>query len=337
MKRPSVDYREEDRIIWEEELNGFIPSRMIDAHNHLYSHEVLTKEAQKKYSWYPDVDFAQVKAWCETFFPGREVHHLFLGVPFPGTDVKAYNEMVIRETGKDPLSRRNRLVTPECTRDEIESDIKKGDFIGLKPYRLYSLTGDVQQCRIKDFLPEPQLELANELGLWVSMHLSRFHGCADEWNLKDLEEYTTRSYPGIKWILCHCARSFTYWPISRAVERLSRMPNIWYDLSGVCDIRPFLILFQRENLKRLFFGSDMLGNFFHGTYLALGRAWQFFDADNASQVQFAHCDGRPILSIYEQLLSMKHAAEFCHLTDNDIEDIFWHNAVREFGIDWTDK
>src|SRR5690606_19840853 len=105
-------------------------------------------------------------------------------------------------------------------------------------------------------------------------------GCADEHNLHDLEAYTTRRYPRIRWILAHCARSFTYWPIRQAVDRLRLLPNIWYDLSAVTDIRPIITLFQQENLKRIFYGSDGVdATFFHGKYAALGRAWATLQAD----------------------------------------------------------
>ena len=152
------------------------------------------------------------------------------------------------------------------------------------------------------------------------MHLSRHHGCADEHNLKDLQEFTTRRYPNIKWILAHCARSFTYWPIRQAIDRLRDLPNIWYDLSAVTDVRPFLTLFSRENTKRLFFGSDGVDStYFHGQYVALGRAWQGLDVSRF-ELRFPHCDARPILAIYEQLLSMKHAAEIVELSADQIAD-----------------
>ena len=81
----------------------------------------------------------------------------------------------------------------------------------------------------------------------------------DEWNLADLAEYTTKRYPGIKWLLAHCARSFTYWPIRQAVERLRDLPNIHYDTSAVTDVRPYITLLTKEDPKRIFWGSDGVG------------------------------------------------------------------------------
>jgi glutamate-1-semialdehyde 2,1-aminomutase len=232
----------------------------------------------------------------------------------------------------DPQTRMNRLVTPECRVEDIRRDVAEPGVIGLKPYRIFSTTGDIAQCRIHEFLTHEQLELADELGLWVTMHLSRFHGCADEANLADLAEFTTRRYPRVKWILAHCARSFTYWPIRQAIDRLRDLPNIWYDLSAVTDVRPFITLFQREHLGRIFYGSDGVdATYFRGQYVALGRAWQGLDTAKFD-LKFPHCDGRPILAIYEQLLSMKHAAEIAGFTRDDVEAIFWRNAAEAFGV-----
>ena len=334
MARSVADYSEHDQQIWEEELKEFVPQRVFDAHIHMLKREHLSQEKPSAFDQWAEVNLSTLRAWAERLYPGRETHFLVLGTPAPGIDVDAHNHWAVEDLRADPSSRMNRLVTPSCKVDHIDQDIKTYGFIGLKPYRLFSVTGDVAQCRIHEFLPHEQLELANELGLWVTMHLSRYHGCADEYNLDDLEEFTTKRNPKVKWILAHCARSFTYWPIRHAVDRLRDMPNIWYDLSAVTDVRPFITLFAQEDPKRIFYGSDGVdATYFHGQYVALGRAWQGLDAERV-ELQYPHCDGRPILAIYEQLLSMKHAAEIVGLSPDSIEDIFWRNASETLGIEF---
>ena len=84
---------------------------------------------------------------------------------------------------------------------------------------------------------------------------------------------------------------------------------------------------------RIFWGSDGVGAaFFHGHYAALGRAWQHSDAAQAG-LQFPHCDGRPILSVYEQLMSLKFAVEVAELSKDQVEGLFWGNAANALGID----
>ncbi|WP_397570278.1 aminotransferase class III-fold pyridoxal phosphate-dependent enzyme [Schlesneria sp. T3-172] len=326
-----TDFSKHDQEIWDEELQDFIPDRVFDAHVHLFNPVHLPEAIREKHAW-GYTDLATMQQWAERLYPGRETHFLSLGTPIAGIDVAAHNEWCIQQINLDPNSRMNRLVTPSCSVQQIERDIREKGFIGLKPYRVFSVTGDIAQCRIEEFLPHEQLELANELGLWVTMHLSRFHGCGDEENLKDLQEYTCRRYPKVKWILAHCARSFTYWPIRKAIEQLREMPNIWYDVSAVTDVRPMITLFTREDRRRIFYGSDGVdATYFRGQYAALGRAWQYVDTDQLD-IKFPHCDGRPILAVYEQLLSIKHAAEIAQWSRDDIEHLFWKNAAAAFQI-----
>lgn len=326
------DYQAQDQQIWDEELQDFVPERVFDAHIHMLNPEHLSKSDSGAFHTWSFADLDALRQWATRLYPGRDTHFLVLGTPAPGIDLKAHNRWCIDQVRRDPLSRMNRLVTPACTVAEIERDVRELGFVGLKPYRFFSVTGDIAQCRMHEFLTHEQLELANELGLWVTMHLSRFHGCADAFNLDDLHEFTHQRYPNVKWILAHCARSFTYWPIRQAIDRLRDMPNLWYDVSAVTDVRPMITLFTREDHRRILYGSDGLdATYFRGQYAALGRAWQALDMSRQS-LAFPHCDGRPILAIYEQLLSMKHAAEIAQWSRGQIQDVFWNNAVRALGV-----
>ncbi len=328
-----IDYREEDQRFWEEELEDFVPQRVFDAHCHFFQSNCMQPGAEHPFRH--DSDLATLEAWSEKLYPGRHVNYLVLGMPVVGTDVDKHNTMIAEQLSRDPGSRANRLVTPECKIEDINSDVKNKGFIGLKPYRVFSVTGDRDNCRIHEFLTHEQMELANDLGLWVTMHLSRSQGSADQYNLNDLEEYTTRRYPNIKWILAHCARSFTYYPILHGVERLRHMPNIWYDLSAVTSLPAFITLFQKENLKRIFYGSDGVDStFFHGKYVNFGRYWYQVYTDDMN-LSFAHTEARPILCIYEQMLAMKQAAEIVGFSNEDIEGIFWRNAVEALEIGAT--
>lgn len=324
-----IDYSKDDRQIWEEELEEFVPRRIFDAHAHLFRHTQLPAGHPGRKVWH-DADHAAHIAWARRLYPGREVHFLYLGTPVPGIDVARHNAFLERELARDPRSRGNLLITPDCTPEYLAETARKKCFVGLKPYRLFSVNGNPDTCRIREFFPAAQLEVANELGLWVTLHLSRYHAAADPANMRDLTEFTTRRYPRIRWILAHCARSFTYWPIRESVARLRELPNIYYDLSAVCDLRPMLTLFQKEDLRRIFFGSDgITPMYFRGGYFPLGRAWATVSAASFSEKSFPHCDGRPILAIYENLMAIKQAAEIVGLGKREVEAVFWGNAARE--------
>ena len=324
-----MDLTEHDQFIWEEELSDFVSERVFDAHIHLFSPEHMPQPEEAPWDL---ADLDVLRRWATILYDGRPTSFLTLGSPLSGIDVQVHNRWCMQEIQSDGQSRFQRLVTPECNVEDIYNDCQQVGVVGLKPYRIFSITGDIKECRIHEFLPHEQMELANDLGLWVTLHLSRQDACADEHNLADLEEYTTRRYPNIKWILAHVARSFTYWPIKHGIERLRLLPNIYYDTSAVTELMPLVTLFKHESPDRIFYGSDGVDSmYFYGKYVALGRAWQGLDV-RRTNLQFPHCDARPILAIYEQLLSMKHAAEIAGLDRTDLDKIFYKNAQREFGV-----
>jgi len=333
--QPAIEYREHDRIIWEEDLADFVPQRVFDAHCHLVDldHVPADKRPAGGLMFDRSTDFARLDAASKMLYSGRDLGYLTLGMPLPGIDVAKHAAFHAAETRGRRNVVANRLVTPACTPEEIRRDVKAHGFVGLKPYRLYSVTGDAAQCRIHEFLTHEQMEVASELGLFVTMHLSRHHGCADEHNLADLREYTTKRYPGIRWILAHCARSFTYWPLPKAIDQLRDMPNIYYDTSAVTDVRPIATLLKGEKLERIMYGSDLVDAVgFHGLYGTFGRAWFQVETDRMPQLRFPHTDGRPILVAYEHLLCLKSAVEYAGLSRSDVEAIFWGNAAKLFSL-----
>jgi glutamate-1-semialdehyde 2,1-aminomutase len=327
-----VFYNESDRIVWEEDLEDFIPYKIFDAHVHFWDDSFLPLKDPQRNN-FVNSGLQITERWNKQMFPGRDFDYLVFGMPLVNADIKANNEFVVSELAGKPNSRKNRLVTPECKTEDIYNDVVKYNFVGMKPYRQFSTTGDINQCRIQDFLTHPQMELANEMGLFITLHLSRYHGCADEQNLIDLEEYTTKKYPNIKWILAHCARSFTYWPLQKAINRLRQIPNIWYDISAVSDVMAQYTLLSKEDHRRILYGSDnFTANAFHGRYVAMGRFWYQIGTPEYAKKNNIHTNSKPILAIYEQLLAFKHAAQLAQLRTEQINDVFYNNAKKLFDL-----
>ena len=48
MKANDIDFRDDDRQIWDEDLSDFLPERIFDAHNHLHYNETLSEESRKE-------------------------------------------------------------------------------------------------------------------------------------------------------------------------------------------------------------------------------------------------------------------------------------------------
>lgn len=333
--KPPIELNDLDRRIWEEELEDFVPRQVFDAHTHIYRFDFHTApdKEQGPYakfvgSRFRDVGWRMLDECDRLLMPGRDVERLSFPFPFAGgCDFDASNDFIADEVEYHPRSGALMLVHPGMTADEVEQTVRRHGFLGLKPYRVYSSTGDAVHCRITDFLPEHQLEVADRHGLLVMMHLSRPEGIADAVNLDDLERLTG-DYPNVEWILAHCARSYSSWMIERAGDRLRDMPNTWFDTSSVCESDAIEALLATVGVERVMYGSDDVPvGVLRGKYIAFGYGWAYLSEDNHG-LNLSHCDPRMTFTRYEQLRAMKRAAKRLHLGDAQVRALFHDNAVR---------
>ena len=316
------DYTDLDREIWERELENFVPPLIYDMHTHIWSEAHKGDLTDPPSGLRMEIDYQDHLTWAETLYPGRQIHFLVLGTPIPRIDFEGHNAWMAGEMAADPDSAVNLLVTPDMSADYVAEQVRKHQFLGLKPYRIFA--PDPANARIRDFLPETLIEVAHDLGLAITMHLSKKRGPDDSENLEDLADYTKR-YPNVRWILAHCARAFNTIHLEESIHRLKDLPNIWYDTSAVNDLYAHYTLMKHEDRKRIMFGSDnVVAGGVRGKYITWGHAWTFFEG----QPDLPHCDPRPTFVIYEQLRQERQVAEMLGLTGQEIEDHFSGNAQR---------
>ena len=279
----NIELTDLDRRIWSEELDGFVPERVFDVHTHVYRWEFNTDPTREQSRWYalfgrhyPESDLATLRACDATLMPGRTVQRLSFPFPFwPACDFEASNRHAATVAASDPGSAALMLVHPDMSEDELESRIAGGAFVGFKPYRFYSTTGDPVDCHITDFLPEHQILSADRHGLVITLHLARREGIADPQNTADLLRLG-QAYPKVKWILAHCARGYSAWMIERAGRSLRELANVWYDTSSVCETDAIEALCQCVGPDRVMYGSDDLPvGLLRGKYITFGRAWAY--------------------------------------------------------------
>jgi glutamate-1-semialdehyde 2,1-aminomutase len=209
---------------------------------------------------------------------------------------------------------------------EILDTLRRTGAIGLKPYLVYATNQDRAEAGITDFLPEHQIALADRLGLIVMMHLSKRRAISDPENISEMLRLSEK-YPRVRWILAHCARSYSAWAIEKAASSLRGLPNVWYDTSTVCEADALDALYNGVGIDRVMYGSDDMIGPMRGKYIAFGFAWAFLSETN-HQLSLGHCDGRPTYIRYEQLRAMKRGARQLGLTTAQREALF-HDTARD--------
>jgi glutamate-1-semialdehyde 2,1-aminomutase len=336
--RDRLDLNDLDRRIWQEELEEWVPMRVFDQHTHIYrwAHNLDLDKDVSAYgnlvkNGFEEASSALLDECDATLMPGRETHRLAFPFPYPQCDFAAANDYIAAQTALDPNSAALMLVHPTMSASQVEATVLQHGFLGFKPYRNYSMTGDINECRITDFLPEHQIAVADRYGLMVMMHISKRRGMADEENQRDLLDLCER-YPRVRWILAHCARSYSAWPIEQAASTLRRLPNLWFDTSSVCESDAFDALFSIVGIERVLYGSDDVPvGATRGKYLAWGYGWAYLSPHNQS-LNTSHCDGRFTFVRYEQLRAMRRAAWRYGASKQQIENLFsrcGENLVQE--------
>lgn len=317
-----LTYNNFDREFWNRELEDFVPRKLYDMHAHLWTEKGQEHLPPADTVLRTEVDFAGLFGWSSQVFPGRECHFLALGTPIPGVNAISQNKWLAKKVAVDQRSIAGMLVTPKTSQDELDDGFVNNKFHAAKPYRLFA--ADPRCARITDFLPELLLEVINEYGKAVTLHLSMPDGADSPQNISDLK-YLTKKYPNIKWILAHCARAFNSLFLEKAIHILKYLPNIYYDTSAVNDLYTHYLLLKHENIDRIMFGSDnVAAGCDRGKYITYARAWQFCPGVE----QLKHCDNRATLVVYEQLLQQKRAADILELSNDSINKLFWKNAEQ---------
>ena len=213
------------------------------------------------------------------------------------------------------------LVEPSISAHEVEETILTHRLLGLKPYARYCPARGFD-CRITDFLPEHQIAVADRYGLLIMLHVGMKKSFADPRNVSDMLRLADR-YPRAQWILAHGARSFSPYPIETAAPAFRGLSNVWYEVSAVCAMESFDVLFSQVDTSRILYGADS-GDvaFSRGKIVFYGSSWGDL-TPSTNQL-----GGELTFYLYEQLRAMRRAALRLGLTREQIQDIFFNTGDR---------
>lgn len=321
----------DDIFIYDNEIHPYLPEKIFDAHTHLCKRELheYHSDADELYNISNDVGMDELENSWKIFFPDSEVTGLIMGSPVDKCDLDAENKFVAQNI-TNTKNRFSIMISPKMSLKELENDIKIYKPAGLKPYLLHALVEDKQNARITDYITEEQLNLANDYGLSITLHVSKPRGMADPDNLKDISRLINQ-YPKAQFILAHCGRNFITPNMAATLDALPVAENLWIDTSAVCDTGVFLELFSRYDLSRILYGSDLVdASAFRGNYIRLGMSWHVVTPNLIARV--GGLERKATFAIYENLSVLFHAARFCKVSEDDIQNIFYNNAAKLFKL-----
>ncbi len=328
-----------DRKVYETELKDFLPNEFIDCHVHIWEKDFPMGDGYKSpygaKGWVgkvaQELPAEELIEGYKMLFPENKVTPLVFGscsryIP----TCNKYVHDKAQEYGFPTLFRSSYEMTPEF----LEEEVKKGGFLGLKPYLTFRPPYiPIPEIRIFDFMPKEQLEVANKNGWIIMLHIARDKRLRDEVNIAQIMEIEEK-YPNLKLVVAHIGRAYAKEDIGDAFNVLKNTKNLVFDFTAnVCDdaIRACI---EAVGTKRLLFGSDLPYAFMrmyriveNGEYFNVVPRGIYGDLTGV--IHMRETDETDVtIMMYEQIRALKRVAAELKLTDSQVEDIMFLNAKR---------
>ncbi len=329
-----ITLTEFDKRVYEEELKSFLPDEFIDCHVHVWRDDFPRQGKSNGGSTWTskvskDLTPEDLYESYRIMFPENKVTPLVFGscsrhIP----TCNAYVHEKSLELGFPTLFRTSYEMTP----DYLEQEVKRGGFLGLKPY----LTNcppyiPASEIRIFDFLPKEHLEVANKNGWIVMLHIPRSQRLRDAVNIAQIMEIEEK-YPNLKLVVAHIGRAYAKEDIGDAFDILKNSKNLVFDFTAnVCD-DAIKACIEAVGTKRLLFGSDLPIAFMrmyriveNGEYYNVVPRGLYGDLTNVAHMR--ETDEKDVtFMIYEQIRALRRCAIDMKLSDADVENIMFLNA-----------
>ena len=343
-------YNDVDRAFWNTHLEEWVPKHIIDGHVHIvhprYQIETISDEMRRDY-WVnelSDMQDAETADHCyATVYPGRDVHCVGFAYPGLGWEVEGSNRYTQEE-----MTKRNchslAVVRPTWVAEQVASLLDRPDVIGVKPY--YTLIGFDPTTRdryleasIFDFLPHHQLEVLEDRGAWVTLHVPKADRLAHPDNIREIQEIRKR-YPNIKVVVAHFGRSYTLAHAKEGLTPFADDPGLYFDNSAVLNPEVHRFALECIGPERIIYGTDNPIFYMRGRRQWAGRTYTnrcsypfHFNKDREAP----EIEANYTLYMYEALKALKDSCEDLGLGREAVEAMFYGNAARLIETIVNDK
>ena len=333
-------YTDMDRAFWLEHLDPWLPQRIFDAHTHVTNPRLrlapMSEEKRRQY-WVNEVAepiaAADAEHCSRVVFPGREFSCLCFGSVSLDYDVEGENADLQIECQRHGWYRLA-VVRPQWSAERVAQELDHPGVVGVKVY--YALIDNDPTTRDKyleasifDFLPHHQLELLNDRGSWVTLHVPRAGRLGHPQNIAEVQEIR-KKYPNVVLVIAHLGRCYT---VPHAVEAFPHFRDdegLFFDASAVMNPDVHHLALQTFGPKRILYGSD------NPVFYMRGRR-QFRQREYINRTSYpfffnrqrerAEVEATYTLYMYEELRAIRQACERLDLDRQAIEAIFHDNAL----------
>ncbi len=330
------DSSETDRRIYEDELRGFLPRRLFDAHVHLFDGTCLKpgkkfaeKDVYRKFGC--EFRIEQYLDWARRNLPEQEIHLNGFGQPSFISDLDASSVY----SGRISDNRRffgMALVSPKDAVADVIRRVEANRLIGYKPYLNFVDWKAKNDITIHDMLPKAQMAAADERGLAITLHIPRDERLADPVNQSQMVELC-RGYPNARFIFAHIGRAYYLSNVMGFLDGIAACPNAYVDTAMVNHEGVLEYTFRNFPRGRTLFATDAPIAMLLGKSVEINNQYAYLMGEDYAVGATIYDAGHAVRFTsfyYEQLRGVKLAAQRAGLSRNEIENIFFNNADQLF-------
>jgi predicted TIM-barrel fold metal-dependent hydrolase len=329
-------YRTVDLPFYEQEIAPFLPPAVLDFHAHTWRrqdwHSVPWEENKPGASYMVSEENYPVEALLadgKQVFAGREYRAVCFGYPTPSADNAkdtAYVAQAGKRRGMYPL-----MVTGSplgVPKERLRLLLDEHGFLGYKVFLGWH-GNDYGDRRVQDMLGSNEMDVAQERGLVVLLHVPRSGRLADP-VIQDGVRWLSRGWPGSKIVLAHCGRCYLPAEMEKAIGSLRDLPNVYLDTSMVMEETVLRMVFEGVESTRVLFATDFPVAAMRGRRVRVMDHWvDVVSGEYPPSAYRVPGDGiRATFMALEIALAVVKAGAAAGLSDAAVRDVFFGNGMR---------
>ena len=317
-------------------LHDFVPPKIFDVHTHLYDTAYVPDHTEIG-SLGSVIGMDEYIRFQNPLYSGLEKLRLNL-VSMPDASMsdrsngfrQQCNDFLVAHLEKYPDHVGEAFVLPDDTVADIKKLLKHPNIRGFKCYHSCARRKPTWQTDIDEYLPESAWQVADENGYCITLHMVKDHALSDPGNFAYICRMA-KKYPSAKLILAHAARGFAAWTVLDKVAELSDIPNIYFDVSAVCEPTPIFAVLKAAGTKRVLWGSDFPISMMRGKCISIADSFLWLYREQLQKMDSKTAFTANLIGL-ENLFALKQACRMLDIDRSGIEDIFYNSAMALFHL-----
>lgn len=321
---------EKDYQIYREELAPRLPSKIFDAHVHVFSKDFFPEgfSFQAKSCFRKFGGEFPLSLWRDLMKEVLPEQEVWLNC-FANPHLKADRDKIPQVNGKNEFVMA--IVSPADSVELLQKRIEENHAVGVKPYLNFAADHygkKANSVEVNDMLTEEQLAYLNSKKLAVTLHIPRSARFADPLNQRQMLDLCEK-YPDIKFIFAHIGRAYFMQNIRESnLTDFVQYPNAFFDTAMINGTDILKYTYDHFPAERILFGTDSPIALLRGKSVEINNQYAYLMGEDyaigTSIIDTEHAVEFTFF-FYEQLRAVLDATP-----EKDLQNVLFNNAYKLF-------